>query len=58
VLSRSVNDAELSGLIIDTIFEDIPRQIDIWKDALFTGDADVVGRQTHAIKGEVGNICA
>jgi len=33
-------------------------QIDKWKDALFIGDVDIVGRQAHSIKGAAGNICS
>ncbi|MCG6537884.1 MAG: Hpt domain-containing protein, partial [Syntrophales bacterium LBB04] len=51
MLERMMGDEELARTIIEGFLADIPRQLQILKDFLASGDATGVTRQAHSIKG-------
>lgn len=58
LLSRLCDDEELLGEIIQVYLEDTPQQIQTLKDAQRQGDAELIHKQGHTIKGASGNVAA
>jgi CheY-like chemotaxis protein len=55
VEERLMGDHELIAAVTDAFIEDMPRQFELLKKLLPTGDAAEAGRLLHAIKGAAAN---
>jgi signal transduction histidine kinase/DNA-binding response OmpR family regulator/HPt (histidine-containing phosphotransfer) domain-containing protein len=58
LLDRVMGDEELARELVEVFLEDTPQQLDTLRDALLAGDAAIVRRQAHTIKGSAGNVSA
>ena len=58
LLKRLMGDRELGRAVIAGFLEDIPQQIDTLKQRLGEGDAPLVSRHAHTIKGAAATIGA
>jgi signal transduction histidine kinase/DNA-binding response OmpR family regulator/HPt (histidine-containing phosphotransfer) domain-containing protein len=58
LVARLMGDVELLQLILAGFLEDIPQRIDALQNALAEGDALLVRRQAHTIKGAAANVSA
>jgi CheY-like chemotaxis protein/HPt (histidine-containing phosphotransfer) domain-containing protein len=56
LMARLMNDNHLARMVVESFFEDIPRQIDLLKGYLETGDDSGVEHQAHTIKGASANV--
>jgi HPt (histidine-containing phosphotransfer) domain-containing protein len=57
-LKRLMGDRQLGDVVVSGFLEDIPQQIRTLKQRLGEGDASLVGRQAHTIKGAAATIGA
>ncbi len=53
-----MGDEDLAKEVLETFLEDVPRQIEALKGALKEGEAPLVRRQAHTLKGAAGNVGA
>jgi len=58
LLSRVMGDEDVAREVVKSFLEDAEQQIKALKDALGSGDAPMVERQAHGIKGASGNVGA
>ncbi|MEI6258578.1 MAG: PhnD/SsuA/transferrin family substrate-binding protein [Deltaproteobacteria bacterium] len=56
LMARLMDDNHLARMVVESFFEDIPRQIDLLKGYLETGDDLGVEHQAHTIKGASANV--
>lgn len=56
MLSRLMDDEELARVVTEAFLEDIPRQMKELRSFLESGDAAVVQRVAHTIKGAAANV--
>jgi signal transduction histidine kinase/DNA-binding response OmpR family regulator len=56
MLGRLMDDEELAGAIIEGFLKDLPRQIEVLRQAVETGEMIVAARQAHTIKGAAANV--
>jgi HPt (histidine-containing phosphotransfer) domain-containing protein len=54
--SRLMDDAEIAKNVAACFLEDMPRQLQIMRDCLDSGDLRGIQRQAHSIKGASSNI--
>ena len=55
-LDRLDDDDELYRELVELYLEDTPKQMDMLKDVLVSGDSAVVERQAHSIKSASANV--
>ncbi len=58
LVDRLLGDEELAVDVVEAFLEDIPKQIAALQSALESGDARLVQRKAHLIKGAAGNVGA
>ena len=58
LLDRAMGDEDLARQVVEAFIEDLPRQIAALEDALAQGDAPLVWRWAHTIKGAAANVGA
>jgi HPt (histidine-containing phosphotransfer) domain-containing protein len=51
-----MDDEDLARTVVEGFLEDIPRQIEVLRRCLDTGDAEGATRQAHTIKGASANV--
>ncbi|HEY5529056.1 MAG TPA: response regulator, partial [Thermoleophilia bacterium] len=56
VVARMMDDEDLARTVVEGFLEDIPRQIEVLRRCLDTGDAEGATRQAHTIKGASANV--
>jgi HPt (histidine-containing phosphotransfer) domain-containing protein len=56
MMSRLMDDAEIAENVAACFLEDMPRQLQIMRDCLDSGDLRGIQRQAHSIKGASSNI--
>jgi len=56
MMVRLMDDEKLARKIVEVFLDDTPRQIEILRGYLETGDAEGAERQAHTIKGSVANV--
>jgi len=56
VVARLMDDEDLARTVVEGFLEDIPRQIEVLRRYLDTGDAEGATRQAHTIKGASANV--
>ncbi len=56
MLARLMDDEELAGIILESFLGDLPRQIEMLRQALDADDMTVAVRQAHTIKGAAANV--
>ncbi len=56
MMKRLLDDEDLVQIVINEFLADIPRQIQILKDALAAEDTALSTRQAHSIKGAAANV--
>ena len=56
VVTRMMDDEDLARTVVEGFLEDIPRQIEVLRRCLDTGDAEGATRQAHTIKGASANV--
>jgi len=58
LLYRLMGDEDLAKEIVDDFMNDIPNKLNVLKEALNKGDALLVKKEAHMMKGASGNIGA
>ncbi|MFO7917244.1 MAG: PAS domain S-box protein [Anaerolineae bacterium] len=58
LLERLDGDEEIARKVIKVFLEDAPRRLAVLEDALEKGDAALVQRQAHTLKGAASNLAA
>ena len=56
LMARLMDDNNLVRMVVESFIEDIPRQIDLLKGYLETGDDSRIEHQAHTIKGASANV--
>jgi len=56
MMARLMDDEELARIVIEGFLKDMPRQIELLRCCLETGDAPGAERQAHTIKGASANV--
>jgi PAS domain S-box-containing protein len=56
VLERVAGDHEIAQIAFDMFLDDTPRQIQVLKDLVSSGDAPGSARQAHSIRGACANV--
>jgi CheY-like chemotaxis protein/HPt (histidine-containing phosphotransfer) domain-containing protein len=56
VVARLMDDEDLARTVVEGFLEDIPRQIEVLRKCLDSGDAEGATRQAHTIKGASANV--